>query len=161
MKVLLLYLFTLLSIVPQKSQHLGSWRDWLSFSFHLPSLPRFWVNSCFSFDVLWIQWIIFSVRDVINCLWWIWMSTLRHVAAQVMFKGWCDTCFIVNALLHFLVCLLLPMITFCFVFIFFYFLTHCSPVTFILAGLLNSTAILSTRPFFVLFPCPIRPLNLR
>ena len=74
------------------------------------------------------------------------MSTLRHVAAQVMYKGWCDTCFIVNALLHFLVTLpSLPVVAydyFLFCFHFFYFLTHCYPVTFILAGLLNFTAIL-------------------
>lgn len=151
MKVLLLYLFTLLSIVPQKSQHLGSWRDWLSFSFHLPSLPRFWVNSCFSFDVLWIQWIIFSVRDVINCLWWIWMSTLRHVAAQVMFKGWCDTCFIVNALLHFLVTLpSLPVVAYdYFFFCFHFFLLSYAllPCYFYISGLIELDSYFVNQTF--------------
>ena len=170
-KFFFLYLFTLLAIIPQKSQHFGSWWMWLSFSFHLPSLLGFWVNSRFTLYVLGIHWIIFSVRPVIDCLRWMWTGTRRRTGAWIKCKS-CLTlalspmhCSIslwnFQVLCALPVWLLLSSISFCFVSSFFHFLRHCSPVTFISTRLLNSTAILSNTPFFGLFPCPMRPLNFR
>lgn len=94
------------------------------FPFHSP-LALFWVNSCFPFDILRTYWItcIFWVRDVINCLRWLWTSVWGCGGVWIKCENWSDTCFITNALLDFLlgfpsfmcsaVCLL-SSISFCF-----------------------------------------------
>ena len=69
----------------------------LFFPFHSP-LALFWVNSCFPFDILWIYWItcIFWVRDVINCLRWLWTSAWGCGGVWIKRENWSDTCFITN-----------------------------------------------------------------
>ena len=141
------------------------------FPFHSP-LALCWVNSCFPFDILLTYWItcIFWVRDVINCLRWLWTSAWGCGGAWIKCENWSDTYFITNALLDFLlefpsficsaVCLLSSISFFFFDSSFFHFLKPCSPDTFISACLLNSAPILFNTLSFM-FACPIRPLNWR
>lgn len=115
------------------------------FSFHLPSLVPFCVNSCFTFDILGIHWIIFRIKTLINCLEWMWTSTWGRTVANVkigltlalssMHCSTTSTPLVLRALPD---CILLSLVLSCFVSSFFHFLKHCSP-----ACLLNLIAILS------------------
>ena len=116
-------LFSLLAL-SLKYQHLWSRGIGLFFPFHSP-LALFWVSSCFPFDVLRTYWItcIFWVRDVINCLRWLWTSAWACGGVWIKCENWSDTCFITNALLDFLLefpsfmcsaVFLLSSISFCF-----------------------------------------------
>ena len=129
------------------------------FPFHSP-LALFWVNSCFPFDILRTYWItcIFWVRDVINCLRWLWTSAWGCGGVWIKCENWSDTCFITNALLEFRLLVIFEF--FLFWFQFYHFRKPCSPDTFISAYLLNSAPMLFNTVSFM-FACPIRPLNWR
>ena len=129
------------------------------FPFHSP-LALFWVNSCFPFDILRTYWItcIFWVRDVINCLRWLWTSAWACGGVWIKCENWSDTCFITNALLEFRLLVIFEF--FLFWFQFYHFRKPCSPDTFISACLLNSAPVLFNTVTFM-FACPIRPLNWR